>query len=110
MRSTHDRMKELGLMPDFIKCFTLDEWEIPRDKVVLNRKLGEGAFGTVFGGEAYQDNELWVAVAVKTLKPNSRLEEKVCMILYWFIVIMCSESKALHIILCLKFLFFKNKS
>lgn len=92
MRSTHDRMKELGLMPDFIKCFTLDEWEIPRDKVVLNRKLGEGAFGTVFGGEAYQDNELWVAVAVKTLKPNSRLEEKVCMILYWFIVIMCSES------------------
>lgn len=77
MRSTHDRMKELGLMPDFIKCFTLDEWEIPRDKVVLNRKLGEGAFGTVFGGEAYQDNELWVAVAVKTLKPNSRLEEKI---------------------------------
>lgn len=95
MRSTHDRMKELGLMPDFIKCFTLDEWEMPRDKVVLNRKLGEGAFGTVFGGEAYQDNELWVAVAVKTLKPNSRLEEKVCLILY--LHIMCSESKALHI-------------
>ncbi|XP_048752685.2 atrial natriuretic peptide receptor 2-like isoform X2 [Ostrea edulis] len=78
MRSTHDRMKELGLLPnDFAKCFTLDEWEMPRDKVVLNRKLGEGAFGTVYGGEAYQDNELWVAVAVKTLKIGSRVEEKI---------------------------------
>lgn len=79
IRSTHDRMKELGFFPkDLIKCFSLDEWEMPRDKVVLNRKLGEGAFGTVYGGEAYQDNELWVAVAVKTLKIKSCVEEKVC--------------------------------
>lgn len=53
MRSIYDRMKELGLMSDFIKCFILDEWEIFRDKVVLNRKLGEGVFGIVFGGEVY---------------------------------------------------------
>ena len=28
------------------------EWEVKRDKIVMNRKLGEGAFGTVYGGEA----------------------------------------------------------
>ena len=30
---------------------TLDEWEIPRDRVYINRKLGEVAFGQVCGGE-----------------------------------------------------------
>ena len=28
------------------------EWELKREKIVTNRKLGEGAFGTVYGGEA----------------------------------------------------------
>ena len=78
MRNTHERMKELGLLSsDFTHCLSLDEWEMPRDKVVLNRVLGEGAFGKVYGGEAYLDNECWVAVAVKTLKVGSRMEEKV---------------------------------
>ena len=30
----------------------LDEWEIDRESVVINRKLGEGAFGMVYGGES----------------------------------------------------------
>ena len=42
----------------------------------LNRKLGEGAFGTVYGGEAYM-NQLWTGVAVKTLRVGSNSEEKV---------------------------------
>lgn len=47
----------------------LDEWELPREKVVINRTIGEGAFGTVFGGECqFADNSPWLAVAVKTLK------------------------------------------
>ena len=54
----------------------LDRWEIPKDRVVLNRKLGEGAFGTVYGGEALIE-DIWVPVAVKTLKPGSNTEEKV---------------------------------
>lgn len=71
-------MRELGLLTnDFSQCFSLDEWEIPREKVVLNRKLGEGAFGTVYGGEAQIDEEGWVAVAVKTLKVGSTVQEKV---------------------------------
>ena len=78
MRKTHERMKELGLLSsDFSQCLSLDEWEIPRDKVVLNRKLGEGAFGTVFGGESFLDGQCWVAVAVKALKIGARVDEKV---------------------------------
>lgn len=77
MRKTHERMKELGLLsPDFSQCLSLDEWEMPRDKVVLNRKLGEGAFGTVFGGEALLEGQ-WVAVAVKALKLGARVDEKI---------------------------------
>ena len=54
----------------------LDKWEIPRNSVVINRKLGEGAFGTVYGGETNFPGKGWVAVAVKTLKIGSSTEEK----------------------------------
>ena len=74
-------MRELGLLAsDFQQCFSLDEWEVPKEKVVLNRKLGEGAFGTVYGGEAQIDEEGWTAVAVKTLKVDASVQEKVHMI------------------------------
>ena len=76
MRQTEDRMRALGLMPP-TSFLTLDEWEIPRDRVVINRKLGEGAFGMVYGGEAFFDDRGWVAVAVKTLKAGSTVEEKI---------------------------------
>merc|ERR1719458_488611 len=76
MKQTEDRMRALGLLtPSCV--LTLDEWEIPRDRVVINRKLGEGAFGTVYSGEAFFDEKGWVAVAVKTLKTGSTVEEKV---------------------------------
>ncbi|XP_013388416.1 uncharacterized protein LOC106157335 [Lingula anatina] len=74
-RRTRERMEELGLLSDTLNWLSLDEWELPRDKVVLNRKLGEGAFGTVYGGESFIDDS-WVAVAVKTLKIGSSVEEK----------------------------------
>lgn len=59
------------------ELMSLDEWELPREKVVINRTIGEGAFGTVFGGECqFGDNTPWLAVAVKTLKVGSTVEEK----------------------------------
>ncbi|XP_016841856.1 uncharacterized protein LOC100115038 [Nasonia vitripennis] len=69
-------MKSLGL--DLLQQDTssLDKWEIPRDRVVINRKLGEGAFGMVYGGEAFFPEKGWLAVAVKTLKVGSSTEEK----------------------------------
>ncbi|XP_046552230.1 guanylate cyclase D-like [Haliotis rubra] len=77
VRATHERMKELGLLsPDYSHCLSLDDWEIPKENVVLNRKLGEGAFGTVYGGEAVIDGTQWVSVAVKTLKVGAMVEQK----------------------------------
>ena len=61
MQATEDRMRALGLLTP-ISVLTLDEWEIPRDRVVMNRKIGEGAFGTVFGGEAFFDENGWVSM------------------------------------------------
>lgn len=43
---------------------SLDKWEIPRDNVVINRRLGEGAFGTVYGGEAYFKEKGWVSFII----------------------------------------------
>lgn len=55
---------------------TLDKFEISKDHVVINRRLGEGAFGTVYGGEAQIDDHGWTAVAVKTLKKGSNTEDR----------------------------------
>lgn len=74
MKKTEERMRELGLMVNG-GTLALDEFEMPRDHIVINRKLGEGAFGTVFGGEAYVQSK-WVAVAVKTLKTGAKPNEK----------------------------------
>ena len=47
------------------------DWEIPRERVVINRKLGRGAFGIVYGGEAKLKDDKWIPVAVKTLQGTS---------------------------------------
>ena len=62
MKETEKRMRALGLI-DPMSVLTLDEWEIDRDCVVINRKLGEGAFGMVYGGEsclARETGKQWV--------------------------------------------------
>ena len=61
MKATEDRMRALGLLTP-MSVLQLDEWEIPRDRVVINRKLGEGAFGTVCGGESFFDEKGWVSL------------------------------------------------
>merc|ERR1711892_44984 len=76
MRDTEERMRALGLLTP-MSVLALDDWEMPRDRVVINRRLGEGAFGTVYGGESFFDIKGWVAVAVKTLKAGSSVEEKI---------------------------------
>lgn len=55
----------------------LAKWEIPRENIVINRRLGEGAFGMVYGGEALINKEQgWQAVAIKTLKAGSNAENR----------------------------------
>ncbi|XP_068150223.1 uncharacterized protein [Drosophila tropicalis] len=55
---------------------TLDKWEIAKENVVVNRRLGEGAFGMVYGGEAQLSPGAWTAVAVKTLKSGQTMEDR----------------------------------
>lgn len=66
------------LSPSAIPSVTLDKWQVSKDRVVINRRLGEGAFGTVYGGEAQlcETDNAWTAVAVKTLKAGSGTEER----------------------------------
>ena len=59
MKETELRMRELGLV-DPLSVLALDEWETDRDNVVMNRKLGEGAFGMVYGGELCDEENQWV--------------------------------------------------
>ena len=75
-------MQELGLMENFKRSSALlvvDEFEIPRSKLQLNRKLGEGCFGHVYGGEAIgvTPGEDRTPVAVKTLRPEAEPVDKV---------------------------------
>ena len=77
-------MRALGLLTP-MSVLALDDWEIARDRVVINRKLGEGAFGTVCGGECFFDEKGWVRtkyfsfsvtqclVIVKTQRNSSQL-------------------------------------
>ena len=85
-RDTKNRLRELGLLDSTFtgSIFTLDDWEIPREKLILNRKLGEGAFGAVFGGEGLElmGSHVSVPVAVKTLRVGATIEDKVCIFLY----------------------------
>jgi len=61
VQKTQDYLKGLGIdMLSAKSMSALDKWEIPRDRIVLNRKLGEGAFGTVYGGECFFDEKGWV--------------------------------------------------
>lgn len=81
-RNTKNRLRELGLLDSNFtgSIFTLDDWEIKREKLILNRKLGEGAFGAVFGGEGLglMGSDVSVPVAVKTLRVGASIEDKVC--------------------------------
>lgn len=76
MERSEKYLKALGLDLDHPKI-SLERWEVSKDRIVLNRKLGEGAFGTVYGGEAQLDGTDWTAVAVKTLKVGSTKEDRV---------------------------------
>lgn len=69
--------KFLGNYRNILNGVELTKWEIQRENIVINRRLGEGAFGTVYGGEALIDeSDGWTAVAIKTLKSGSNAENR----------------------------------
>jgi hypothetical protein len=67
-KMTEKYMRSMGidLLPNATSLASLDKWEIAREHVVINRKLGEGAFGTVYGGEANFPEKGWVRLIYLT--------------------------------------------
>ncbi|XP_014237000.1 receptor-type guanylate cyclase gcy-3-like [Trichogramma pretiosum] len=78
VKRTEYFIQSLGLDLHNMNNICLDRWEMSRNDIVMNRKIGEGAFGTVYGGEARfpEKGGAWVSVAVKTLKQGSTAEDK----------------------------------
>ncbi|CAG9862835.1 unnamed protein product [Phyllotreta striolata] len=76
VQRTRKFMQSLGIPFDKHSPSDLDKWEMARERIVINRKLGEGAFGMVYGGEVELDSGGWSPVAVKTLKVGSTTEDK----------------------------------
>ncbi|CAH8651235.1 unnamed protein product [Schistosoma bovis] len=56
-------------------CNELKDIDIPPADIVLNRRVGQGAFGMVYGGEAKR-NGRWEAVAVKVIGNKATYEGK----------------------------------
>ncbi|KAF5401487.1 Guanylate cyclase [Paragonimus heterotremus] len=56
-------------------CAELADLDMPVETIVLNRQIGQGAFGLVFGGEA-KSNGRWVAVAVKAINEKANYDGK----------------------------------
>ncbi|CAL8103874.1 unnamed protein product [Calicophoron daubneyi] len=57
-------------------CLELADLDMPVESIVLNRQIGQGAFGLVFGGEAKKDGS-WEAVAVKVINEKATYEGKI---------------------------------
>ncbi|TGZ59143.1 hypothetical protein CRM22_009240 [Opisthorchis felineus] len=57
-------------------CEELADLDIAMEAIVLNRHIGQGAFGLVFGGEV-KTNGTWEAVAVKVLNEKATYEGKI---------------------------------
>lgn len=57
-------------------CAELADLDMPMESIVLNRQIGQGAFGLVFGGEA-KNNGCWEAVAVKVIDEKATYEGKI---------------------------------
>ncbi|XP_045472774.1 uncharacterized protein LOC123679301 isoform X2 [Harmonia axyridis] len=74
--ATNDYIKNLGWWHNIESLKDLGMLEVSRKDVIINRKIGEGSFGTVFGGEACFE-EGWLPVAVKTLRMGANTDEKI---------------------------------
>uniref|UniRef100_UPI00358F290F insulin receptor-like isoform X2 n=1 Tax=Myxine glutinosa TaxID=7769 RepID=UPI00358F290F len=61
------------------EVYVPDEWEMPREKIKLIRELGQGSFGMVYEGIAYNvaEGEPETAVAVKTVNEKASMRDRI---------------------------------
>ncbi|PAA60949.1 hypothetical protein BOX15_Mlig004314g1 [Macrostomum lignano] len=54
----------------------LSHKEVAREKVIMNRKIGEGCFAFVYGGEVFlADQQTWEPCAIKLIQEDSKTED-----------------------------------
>ncbi|XP_031636037.1 insulin-like receptor isoform X2 [Contarinia nasturtii] len=66
--------------PEYVSMqYTPDEWEIPRDKIIQMKELGQGSFGMVYEGVlvSSQGNGERVRCAIKTVNENATDRERI---------------------------------
>ena len=56
-----------------------DEWEVAREKITMNRELGQGSFGMVYEGMAkgVVKDEPETRVAIKTVNESASMRERI---------------------------------
>lgn len=56
-----------------------DEWEVAREKITMNRELGQGSFGMVYEGVAkgVVKDEPETRVAIKTVNESASMRERI---------------------------------
>ncbi|XP_020797355.1 insulin-like growth factor 1b receptor isoform X2 [Boleophthalmus pectinirostris] len=61
------------------EMYVPDEWEVPREKITLNRELGQGSFGMVYEGLAkgVVKDETETRVAIKTVNESASMRERI---------------------------------
>ncbi|MEE6491390.1 hypothetical protein FKM82_016201 [Ascaphus truei] len=59
--------------------YTLDEWEVPREKITVMKELGQGSFGMVYEGVAMDivKDEPVTKVALKTVNELASMRERI---------------------------------
>ncbi|XP_076011611.1 insulin-like growth factor 1b receptor [Genypterus blacodes] len=61
------------------EMYVPDEWEVAREKIALNRELGQGSFGMVYEGNAkgVVKDEPETRVAIKTVNESASMRERI---------------------------------
>ncbi|KAH1013429.1 atrial natriuretic peptide receptor 2 [Dendroctonus ponderosae] len=78
VKSQKEYMEKLGIRYDDQKHTpNLEAFEVAQTDVDINRILGEGAFGTVYGGQAKIPSCGITPVAVKTLKKSMSIDDRI---------------------------------
>ncbi|XP_075431372.1 insulin-like growth factor 1 receptor isoform X2 [Ascaphus truei] len=61
------------------EMYVPDEWEVPREKIAMNRELGQGSFGMVYEGigKGVVKDETETRVAIKTVNEAASMRERI---------------------------------
>ena len=67
------------LASHLLSVYVPDHWEVPREKIDIQRELGQGSFGMVYEGVARDiiPDQAEVKVAIKTVNEKASLRDRI---------------------------------